>query len=403
MKILFVCHRHPYPPKRGGKIRPFNIVSHWQLQGHEVHVCSLTRSDTEREEGEGLAEFCASSFSAQVTSVPQTVRMIARLASFTPSSMGYFYSPVLKKQIDRLVKKIKFDLIVVHCSSVAQYVEDIQHIPKMLDFGDIDSQKWLEYVSYKPFPWSVGYWLEGTKLMSAERRLAGKFDLCTATTRGELETLRGIKPGVNSDWFPNGVDTKFFSPVSEYDVDLISFVGRFDYFPNQEAVTRFVREVFPLVRDKNKNARFDIIGAEPPQSIKELSNTAGVRVTGTVPDVREFVGASAVNVANLAIARGTQNKILEAMAMGVPVVASKAASKGVDAIAGEHLIASDQPREVANEILRLMYDKKARDRLGLAGRQRVISNHSWLASMKKLDRIIGEKIPRLIHLTAARF
>ena len=401
MKILFVCHRHPYPPKRGGKIRPFNIIKHWSDQGHEVHVCSLTRTEIEKIEGAGLAQFCSTNFSAPVEPAMQAVRMVSRLATSTPSSMGFFYSPVLRKHITELLAKINFDLIFVHCSSVAQYVAQITSVPKILDYGDIDSQKWLEYVRYKPFPLSAGYWLEGRKLMAAERRLADMFDLCTATTRGELETLREIRPSVNSDWFPNGVDAEFFTPVRSYDPDLISFVGRFDYFPNQEAVKRFVREVFPLVRKQNKNAKFAIVGAEPPQSIKDLADVDGVRVTGTVPDIREFVSSSAVNVANLAIARGTQNKILEAMAMGVPVISSLAAAKGVDAVVGKHLIACDDPDQTAHEILRLMNDKNARDALGYAGRNRVLSNHSWPASMQKLDLIISQKLPNL-HTTRLR-
>ena len=316
--------------------------------------------------------------------------------------MGYFYSSELKRYIDGITKRIEFDLIFVHCSSVAQYVEGIRGIRKILDYGDIDSQKWLEYVNYKPFPLSTGYWLEGTKLMREESRLVDRFDICTATTRGEMETLQSMRGDAICDWFPNGVDSDFYSPSTSYDKNTISFVGRFDYFPNQEAVKRFVKEVFPIVRKQNNQAKFLIIGAQPSSDVLALAKVEGVSVTGTVPDVREFVRNSAVNVANLAIARGTQNKILEAMSMGVPVVASAAAAKGVDAIPNEHILVSDDPRTVAAHVIRLMEDPKLRNELGATGRNRVVSNHSWLASMKKFDSIVERalKTPLDINSTA---
>ena len=189
MKILYICHRFPFPPKRGGKIRPFNMIRHFTSQGHEVTVCALSRSSEEAQEGIGIAAYCKRFVMVPVRKAVQSLRMVARLPLPTPSSMGFFYSPDLKHRIDGLMATEKFDLIFVHCSSVAQYVEDVKGIPKILDFGDMDSQKWLEYARYKPFPLSLGYWLEGTKLEAAEKRLARKFDICTATTRAEWETL----------------------------------------------------------------------------------------------------------------------------------------------------------------------------------------------------------------------
>lgn len=390
MRVLFICHRYPFPPKRGGKIRPFNIIKHFQTAGHEVHVASLVRSDEEKSEGVGLEQYCASSFHAQVAKPIQALRMVSRLASRTPSSMGYFYSSKLNAHVRLLLDKHSFDLVFVHCSSVAQYVEDVKGPLKHLDFGDMDSQKWLEYSNYKPFPLSLGYALEGRKLMAAERNLSTKFDQCSATTRGELETLVELNPNVRGRWFPNGVDATFFKPVLDYDSNLISFVGRMDYFPNQEGVIRFVKDVFPLVKKVNSAAQFVIVGAEPPDSIRELESVPGVKVTGTVVDVRPFITGSALNVAPLAIARGTQNKILEAMSMGVPVVTSGPAAKGVDAIAGEHFEVADEAAETADKILEIMTNGLRRSQLAEAGRERVLSHHAWPASMKKLDGIISD-------------
>ncbi|MEO8038529.1 MAG: glycosyltransferase, partial [Betaproteobacteria bacterium] len=239
MKILYVCHRFPYPPKRGGKIRPFNMIRHLS-ERHAVTVASLARSDAEAGDAQGIAPYCDRFEIAQVSNPVQALRMVVRLPALTPSSMGFFYSPALARRIRDLLAADRFDLIFVHCSSVAQYVEDVRGIPKILDFGDMDSQKWFEYAQAKPFPLSLGYRLEGWKMERAEKLLARKFDLCTATTRAEWETLESYGTGVPTDWFPNGVDHEYFKPTGEpYDPDTISFIGRMDYYPNQECMFDF--------------------------------------------------------------------------------------------------------------------------------------------------------------------
>ena len=394
MKILFVCHRFPYPPKRGGKIRPFNMIRHLSAS-HEVVVASLARSPEEAEEGRGLAAHCAHYEMVTVKNPVQVARMVVRLPTPAPSSFGYFHSPALARRIRTLFATDEFDLVVVHCSSVAHYVRHVRGIPKILDFGDMDSQKWLEYARYKPFPLSLGYRLEGAKLEAEERRLARDFDLCTATTRAEWETLEGFETGVATDWFPNGVDSEYFAPATEpYDPDAISFVGRMDYYPNQECMLRFCAEVWPRIRARRPQAKLAIVGADPSPEIRKLGELPGVTVTGSVPDVRPYLRRSALMVAPLAIARGTQNKILEAMASGVPVVTSTVAAGGVDAVANEHLLVADTPGEVAEAVLRTMGDQELRTRLAQAGRARVLANHAWKNSMRRLDRIIEDCLVR---------
>ncbi len=327
MNILYLCHRFPFPPKRGGKIRPFNMIRHLSAQGHQVTVCSLARSAAEAEEGRGIAPHCAGFEMGHVNNAVQTARMVLRLPLTTPSSMGFFYSPELAAHVRRLLGDRRWDLIFVHCSSVAQYVEGVRDVPKILDFGDMDSQKWFEYANYKPLPLSLGYRFEGAKMLAAEKRLARRFDLCTATTRAEWETLNDYGTGADTDWFPNGVDADFFCPVDEpYDAETISFIGRMDYYPNQECMARFCAEVWPLLRQKRPAMKLLIVGADPSPAMRRLGDLPGVTVTGSVPDVRPFIRKSALMVAPLAIARGTQNKILEAMAMGTAHAASCASS-----------------------------------------------------------------------------
>jgi hypothetical protein len=227
-------------------------------------------------------------------------------------------------------------------------------------------------------------------MQRAEARLARRFDVCTATTRAEWQTLESYRTGAATDWFPNGVDSEFFCPATEpYDADTISFVGRMDYYPNQECMQRFCDEVWPLLRARHPALKLLIVGADPSAPVRKLGDRPGVTVTGSVADVRPFVRASAVMVAPLAIARGTQNKILESMAMGVPVITSAAAAGGVDAEASVHLLVAETPGEQVEAIARLLEQPEERRRLSLAGRERVLSHHAWAQSMRRLDGIVA--------------
>lgn len=389
MNILYLCHRFPYPPTRGGKIRPFNMIRHLHGEGHKVTVASLTRSDEESREAEGIRDYCEDFIIEQVNSSAAMIRMLGSLPTSSPASMGYFYSPRLKSRIKAALETTRFDLIFVHCSSVAPYVADVHAVPKMLDFGDMDSQKWMIYSKLRRFPMSIGYRLEGLKLQQAETVLAKKFDFCTCTTQAELDTLNSYGVPVPTDWFPNGVDTEYFKPTAEpYDPDVISFIGRMDYYPNQQCMMWFCKEVLPSICKQRPGSKLWIVGANPSKAILALGRLSNVTVTGSVDDVRPYVYRSAVNVAPLTIARGTQNKILESMAMGVPVVSSKQAAGGIDAVPNEHMLTASTAEEYQDVILGLMNNSKERERFACSGRARMLSHHNWENSMNKLSVLI---------------
>jgi sugar transferase (PEP-CTERM/EpsH1 system associated) len=401
MKVLFACHRVPYPPKRGGKIRPHNIIRHLTERGHSVTVASLARTQQEADEAADLKKHCEA---ALVEVIPDHVawpRMVAWLATTSPSSFAYFHSPRLAQRVNEALAAGSFDMVFAHCSSAAPYVAWARVGLKVIDYGDMDSQKWREYVAYKPFPLSMGFRLEAAKLERAERLLARQFDLCTCTTRAELQSLRDLGVTTPSDWFPNGVDGAFFAPEKDYDPDLVAFIGRMDYYPNRQGVTMFCRDVLPKLRKLRPTARFQIVGAEPPQFIRDLGKLPGVSVTGSVPDVREYITRAALTVAPLAIARGTQNKILESMAMGVPVVCSVEASGGVDAVPGEHLLVAATADDYVAAVSRILESRSERARLAEAGRARVLSHHVWSSSMQRLDNIIEDALDRRAAQIAA--
>jgi sugar transferase (PEP-CTERM/EpsH1 system associated) len=392
VRILFLAHRFPYPPTFGSKVRAFNVIRHL-AQRHEVSVLSLARSAEEEREAAGIAPYCHDYRTFRVRNAVQAAKIALTLPTPVSASEAFFHSAALQREIDRRLAQRSVDLVFAHCSAVGRYVAHVEGLPKLIDYCDVDSRKWADYVPHKPWPLSLGYRWEAWRVARAERRLATRFEQVTVATRGEAETLAELGVHERVDWFPNGVDTAFFQPSAEpYDGDLVTFVGRMDYFPNEQCMVEFCSGAWPRLRRARPSLRLQIVGAAPTPRVLALGGIEGVTVTGAVPDVRPYVQNSAVTIAPLAIARGTQNKILEAMAMAVPVIASRIAAGGVDAVPGEHLLVADSPEQLCDAVLRVVGDTSERARLAQAGRARMLSHHAWPSAMSRLDGIIERSI-----------
>jgi len=386
MKILFVCHRLPYPPNRGGKIRPFNMIKHLSRR-HSVVVVTLAHSKRELLHGADLKNYCEEVICEVVPNSIRWGRAVMSLFSSTPSSVSYFRSSRLYRRVRERLMSSSFDAILVHCAFVAQYVADWSGSCRVLDYGDLDSAKWAEYAKWKRFPLSLGYELEARKLRRYERELAHRFHRCTVTTIGERNEFEELATSVPCTIIPNGVDTDYFSSkqVTKDVGPIIVFLGRMDYFLNVDGVCSFIEKVFPLIRAKVPNVILRVIGSAPSRRIQQWAATPGILVTGHVPDIRHYLQDAAVSIAPLRIARGTQNKILESMAMGIPVVATSKAAKGISAVPGRDLIVPDEPEAFAREVVRLLEDPDLRQTLSRAGRRQVESAHQWSKSMSMLD------------------
>ena len=389
MRILFVCHRLPYPPNRGGKIRPFNFIRHLNQQ-HEVVVASLAHTEQEFSEGAPLKDHCSEVIAEVVPEAERWLRAVLALPTTKPSSVAYFWSPRLARRIRQAAAQKPFDAIFVHCAFMGPYVEDLPASLRVLDFGDLDSGKWFDYSRHRSFPLSWGYGLEAHKLRRYEKHLAQIFDRYTVTTRGELEEYKTLGGPHPATVIPNGVETSYFHrrAADHPDSAMLVFLGRMDYYPNAEGVLYFAREVFPLVRQAMPEAQLRIVGSNPSEEIKSLARTPGISVTGHVPDVRSHLEAAAASIVSLRIARGTQNKILECMAMGIPVVSSSQAAKGIQATPGQHLLVADGPQEFASRVLDLLRNPALRRQLADAAHQQVLSVHTWPSSLRILDTVL---------------
>ncbi len=392
MNILFICHRIPFPPNRGGKIRPFQMVRHLQ-QNHEVTVASLAHTQEEMDAAEGLKDHCHKVIAEVVPNGERWTNAVLALATKHPSSLWYFWSSKLAERIRKEAEQKKFDIIMVHCAFASAYAIGIDAPLKVLDYGDLDSGKWAEYARDRRFPLSLGYALEAKKLRRYEISVAQHFTRCTATTDGEKVEFHRIGIPRDCDVIPNGVDFSYFDPrpMAPAESRKIVFLGRMDYFPNIQGVERFVREMFPRIREAEPNAEFVIVGANPHPKVKRLAEVVGVTVTGSVPDVRPYLDGAALSVAPLYLARGTQNKILECMAMGVPVVSTAEAAKGVRAMPGRDLLVSSDPAEFSDHVVRLLRDANLRKQIADSAMKTARAEHCWTKSMTLLDEVLFAK------------
>lgn len=392
MKILFACHRFPFPPNRGGKIRPFNMIRHLS-QKHELFVASIAHTQLELAEGAGLKEYCAEIYNEVVPERLRWLQALRAVPSSTPSSVAYFSSPRLRARVREAGRKVAFNAVVVHCAFAAQYGLEVPSRFRLMDFGDLDSGKWMDYSRWRSFPLSRGYYLEWHKLRRYEKQLVASFDYCTLTTQGELEEFKKLNVECPHEVIPNGVDGSYFHPDGgpSKAKPIVAFLGRLDYYPNIDGVLHFAQTIFPTIRTAVPDVTLRIIGSNPTRAVQRLRRIPGVVVTGHVPDVKLFLKDVMVSVAPLRIARGTQNKILESMALGIPVVTTPVAAKGIHAVPGKHLLVANGESQFAELVLKLFNNEDLRRTLGQTGRAQVENAHSWSTSMRLLDEVLANR------------
>ena len=391
MKILMLAHRLPYPPQTGDKVRAYHIARHL-AQKHELTLAFLVDEPRPEQALHALQKEIPDLTYSKIARTRKRLFALLSLACGGSATLAYFNSPDFGAQIDDRLGMDRFDLIYVSSSSMAQYVKNPRHLPVVMDFVDVDSDKWLQYGARLPRHKAWVYRLEGIRLQQHELAAARQASRCIVATRQEEALLHSFAPWAPTSVIENGVDLDYFTPFSEPVQDTtIAFTGAMDYFPNIDAALHFSETIFPKIRARLPEARFLIVGKNPAPSVRRLaSRQDGVEVTGEVPDVRPFVRRSSVVVAPLRVARGVQNKVLEAMAMGLPVVASQKAHEGLEARPGRHLFVEDDPSRFADLVVKLLNSPLLRTTVGGAARSFVEDHHCWAGSMAKLDRVLAE-------------
>lgn len=384
MRVLYLTHSCPYPPNKGDRIRNFHILKHL-AKTHEVTLMYPSFSSEDIQHAEVLNKYCCSVKTVQLSRFMGNIKCCLSLLSNQPLTNAYFYAQSLQD----LILQEPCDSIVVDCSSMAQYVRGIAK-PKVIDFVDVDSDKWRHYAEVTSFPKSVVYRREFKQLQRLEAQLVEEFDASIVISDEEKTHLP------ESDRLfvvRNGIDLEYFAPRDITDSHTVIFTGAMNYFPNIDGVLFFHQEVLPLIQQEIPSVRFIIGGMNPDSSIQQLESEH-VTVTGFVSDMREYLEQAAVCVVPLRIAKGIQNKVLEAMAMGIPVVSTSGANRGINAVANRDLMVADDPKLFADVVVNLLRDNEARRRMAVNARGFVEKEFSWDHNLLQLDQAINMALGR---------
>lgn len=402
-ELLFLAHRIPYPPDKGDKIRSFHMLRHLAARG-PVHLAAFVDDPADMKHVGALREICASVELQPITKADRIRRAIRGYLKGDPVSTAIFYSTSMVRHVREIVRTHDIDRIVVFSGQMAPYAMPYLDGRRrsIMDFVDVDSEKWRQYAEDATGWRHRLYKREAKLLLAAEKYAARQFTVSTFVSEPEAALFRKLAGsyGHTIHAVGNGVDADRFDPATARRKPFgthpnVVFTGAMDYRPNIDAVRWFAREVWPMVRAIHPDAGFIIVGSDPAPEVKKLGSIAGIRVTGRVPEVLPYLlGADAV-VAPLQLARGVQNKVLEAMAAARPVVATPQAFEGIDAVPGRHLLVADTPGLFASALDALFSHGEQAAALGAAARAHILANYSWDAKLAKLDWLLTSDIEEL--------
>ncbi|WP_017665598.1 TIGR03087 family PEP-CTERM/XrtA system glycosyltransferase [Porphyrobacter sp. AAP82] len=393
--ILFLAHRVPFPPDRGDRIRSCHLLKALAKLG-PVHVGCFASEDGAGEEA--LAALAASCCVAPRTK-PLPLAGVEAVLCGRPVSLTAFHSARLARWVRETIARERIGAIVVFSGQMGQYVPDDFAGPVVIDLCDVDSAKFEAYAEAGERVWINAR--EARLLAAEEERLGVRADATILISGAEAALYRSRLAApdlVNVQVIGNGIDAAFFDPAATAPHPALAgtggahfvFTGQMDYRPNEQAALWVIEALLPHLRARLPGACFHIVGRNPTRALLAQDGAPGVRVWCAVPDVRPFIAAADAVLAPLLIARGVQNKVLEAMAMARPVVLTPEAATGIAAKDGAHwLVCPPDPAAMADRIAALLAEPEAARRIGTAARAFVLAEHGWEAMMAPLARMVG--------------
>ena len=429
MKILYLAHRIPYPPNKGDKIRSFNHVKYLAAR-HELDLICLV-DDPEDLSGEKvLRSLCRRFYLCEYNQFQAKLKGLLSLMKGGSISAGYFYKTAVQHVFDQWLSDRDYDAIICFSSPMAEYLfrsnglalnkrSSTSKCPQLImDFCDVDSDKWQQYAENAKFPLDKVYRLENKRLASYEKKIYHTFDHSLLVSEKEKELFGRVCS--NTDRITvvrNGVDFKYFDPcgsnekvsgltghanltpesANSHEVSpTIVFTGAMDYHANVDGVCWFCRKVLPRLQEKFPNLKFLIVGSKPAAAVQNLNRLPGVKVTGFVDDIRDYYRQADICVVPLRLARGVQNKVLEAMAMGKAVVTTSKANDGIQAQDGTHLLIADSAEDFVCCTLKLLADRELNGKISSCARDFVVEQYDWQSNMAELSQLLKEEwVPTL--------
>jgi sugar transferase (PEP-CTERM/EpsH1 system associated) len=405
-EILFLAHRVPWPPNRGDKIRSHHFLQKL-MDCAPVHIACFADDEMERQTGwERKSELA--SCEIVVRTKPKWLGGIEAILAGKPVSLTCFDSPEIRAYVDHVISTRPIDCIFVFSGQMAQYIPADFGGHVVMDFGDVDSAKFESYADDGAGPMAWINRREGRLLRAFEKEIAERAGHSLFVSQAEAHLFRE-RSGLSDERVKavgNGIDLEFYGAPDVLPEGLenggpsILFTGQMDYQPNVQAVQSFSHQVMPDIVSRFPEARFAIVGRSPTDKVKQLDGKNGTVVIGAVDDIRSWIMAADIVVAPLRIARGIQNKVLEAMAMAKPVVASRCAAEGIDAINGEHFLIADSVADEARLLCELLQDPERARRLGEQAKQLIQSHYSWETQLADLPGLCGFPEPLVAEAAA---
>jgi polysaccharide biosynthesis protein PslH len=404
MRILFLTHRIPYPPNKGDKIRSYHILKYLS-KNHEVYLGTLIDDCVDMRFVEFLQPLVRECVFDRVNPKLKRFTSLVSILKSQPISTSYFYSTPLQRAVDSVLDRSQVDVVFCYSSPMAEYLFRsrhrkgcLQNSTRVMDFIDVDSFKWAQYAERSSGWKRLVYRYESVRLSDYEQRIVETFDSLMVVSEQEKKILsRGLLVK-NLHALPNGVDVDYFNPkhpsLRIEEAPTLVFTGAMDYWPNIEGVAWFVENVLPRVQEAVPGCVFYIVGARPTAEVIRLKRFNGVKVTGYVEDIRDYLSGADVCVAPLRIARGIQNKVLEAMAMSKPVVGTVDALEGIVAKPGVHVVQAGNEIEFAEAVIHLLRHPEERCVIGEKARRCVERHYSWERNLGALEYILRPCPPR---------
>lgn len=386
MKILYLSLRFPYPPYSGDKIRTYNVLKNLSRK-HSVSFISFVQSPQETNFTGELLNYCQQVKTVEFSKLKAYANCLLYFSFPEPFEVVYWHSQEMQRQLDKMLNSDDFDIIHVQFFRMAQYVVKYTGISKVLDSCDSYALNLSRRARLdRSLSWPL-IKVEANRVKTYEVEIAKYFDSVTMVSQLDMGCLRSVNGVIPLSVVPMGVDLNYYQPShEEYEPNLL-FTGTIKYFPNKDSILYFYNEIFPIIKASVPNVKFYIVGNLPPKKIRKLMSDRDVIVTGRVPDVRPYFAKSAVFVCPLRSGSGMQTKILEAMAMGVPVVTTTMGFQSLDATAGKDIIIADDPVSFAQEVIRLLQDRELRQTIAENCRKLVEEKYGWPIVVERFDRI----------------
>jgi sugar transferase (PEP-CTERM/EpsH1 system associated) len=409
LKILFLTPQLPYPPDKGATIRTFAMIKGLAQRGHHVSLLSLIGSEDDLAWLPQMRPYYTNVDTVLAPPQRSSLTRLRDLVTSTLPDMAWrLPSPEFAATLDNILRQESFDIVQAESMEVAQYaLQVVQQRPQgqkrpLVVFDNLNAEYVLQRRAYeidrrkqRTWPKALYSWLQWRRLRGYERRICTTVDMVLAVSEADAHAITALDDKIEVHVVPNGVDCVFFSPnaeAAEPDVTKIKhmasviFTGTMSFRPNADAVTWFCQEILPLIKKHVFHVHFYIVGQSPPAAVRALAGPA-VTVTGYVSDIRPYIANSSVYVVPMRMGSGTKLKVMEAMAMHIPVVSTTLGAEGIDVTPGRHILLADAPADFASRVVSLLDDSSERQRLADDARRLVEEKYDWTTIVPSLEAI----------------